>query len=271
LLSVVFTILPITPVLGSTGHPTLGVTNTDTTQPTTYTPSTSYVDVVAGSDTAVTDGPVTGYFAIDFGTYGGAQVVTFSGSQFFLYLSKDGLSQISASDIEYTGPTLFSVSDLTTNGGWHKYTETNGTFYVGQTTSGQEVITGPVPIKISNSFKYIKIYDGSTTSVAVSAQFMNIIPGPSTTTTATTTIIQTNTQTKTTTQPTTIIQSTTIAQPTTQTETTTQPTTTTVTTTTASISTSTASTFTYATLGATAIVILTVAALAAWVLRGRRP
>jgi hypothetical protein len=170
-------VLPVLQVYGSTGHPTLGVTNTDTTQPTTYTAGTSYVNVTAGSDTAKTDGSVTGFFAINFGTFGGAQFVTFSGAQFSLYLSKDGLAQITASDIKYAGPTLFSVSDLTTNGGWHKYTETNGTFYVGQTTGGAEVITGPLPIKLSNNYKYIKIYDGSTTSVAVSAQDINILPG----------------------------------------------------------------------------------------------
>lgn len=69
----------------------------------------------------------------------------------------------------------------------------------------------------------------------------------------------------------TITQSTTITRSTTQTETTTQSTTTTVTTTTTSVSATTASTYAYVSLGATTIVILAVAALAAWVLRGRRP
>lgn len=46
---------------------------------------------------------------------------------------------------------------------------------------------------------------------------------------------------------------------------------TTTTTTTTSLSTSTASTYAYASLGATTVVILAVAALAAWVLRGKRP
>gem|GEM_PF-621424 len=69
----------------------------------------------------------------------------------------------------------------------------------------------------------------------------------------------------------TITQSTTVTRSTTQTETTTQSTTTTVTTTTTSVSTTTASTYAYVALGATTIVILAVAALAAWVLRGRRP
>jgi hypothetical protein len=177
LVSALLMVLPVMQVHGSTGHPTLGVTNTYATQPATYTAGTTYVNVTAGSNAAMTDGSTSGYFAIDFGTFGGAQLVTFSGAQFSLYLSKDGLAQISSTDIKYAGPSLFSVSDLTTNSGWHAITETNGTFYIGQTTGGDEVITGPIPIKISNDYKFIKIYDGSTTSVAVSAQAIFIQPG----------------------------------------------------------------------------------------------
>ncbi|MGD1055178.1 MAG: hypothetical protein ABR867_03745 [Nitrososphaerales archaeon] len=164
-------------MLGSTGRPTLGVTNTDTTQPTTYTASAFDVNVTAGSDAARTDGSTTGFFAIDFGTFGGPQLVSFSGMQFSLYLSQDGFSQVSSGDIAYAGPRLFSVSDLTTNAGWHTITESNGTFYIGQTTSGQEVITGPLPIRIASAFKYIKVYDGSSTAVAVSVQYIKIQPG----------------------------------------------------------------------------------------------
>jgi hypothetical protein len=176
LLSATLTVLPIAPAFGSTGHPTLGVTNTDATQPTTYTAGASYVNVTAGSDSATTDGSTAGYLAIDFGTFGGTQLVTFSGTQFFLYLSQDGFSQISASDIKYTGPSPFFLSDLL-SAGWHAITESNGTFYIGQTTSGQEVVTGPIPIRVSNAYKYIKIFDGSTTAVAVSTQYVNIQPG----------------------------------------------------------------------------------------------
>jgi hypothetical protein len=82
------------------------------------------------------------------------------------------------------------------------------------------------------------------------------ITQPMTITQPTTIAQTTTTQTETTTQPTTII------QPTTQTETTIQLTT---------ITTSAASTSAYVSLGTAAIVILIVAALAAWVLRGRRP
>lgn len=170
-------LLPVLQVYGSTGHPTLGVTNTYATQPATFSASTSYVSVQAGTATAQTDAAVKGYFAIEFGTYKGAQLVTFSGAQFSLYLSKNGLAEISPGDVLYAGPTLFSVSDLTTNPGWFTIHETNGTFYIGQTTSGAEVITGPLPTKISNEYKYIKIFDGTTTSVAVSAQYVNILPG----------------------------------------------------------------------------------------------
>jgi hypothetical protein len=168
-------VLPVMQVYGSTGHPSLGVTNTAAVQPTTYTPGTNYVNVTAGSDAAKTDGSTAGFFAISFGTVA-TPLVTFSGAQFSLYLSKDGLAQISSTDIKYAGPTLFSVSDLQ-SAGWHAITETNGTFYIGQTTGGIEVITGPLPIRLSNDYKYIKIYDGSTTSVAVSAQAVEIQPG----------------------------------------------------------------------------------------------
>jgi len=284
--------MPIAPVLSSTGHPTLGVTNAYSIEPSTYTAGTSYVNVTSGSAVATTDGSVLGYFSIDFGTFDGAQLVTFSGAQFELYLSEDGLAQISAGDIKYTGPTLFNVNDLTTNTGWYKYTETNGTFYVGQTTGGQEVVTGPIPPGISSAYKYVKIYDGSATAVAVSAQYVTVAPGSTTTrtttstvtststtiTTSSATITQTTTLTQTTTQPTTVtqattqtettVQPTTFTQLTTHTETTTQPTTTTVTTTTTSVSTSTSSS--NLSLGVAVIVTAIVAALAAWVLRGRR-
>ena len=95
-----------------------------------------------------------------------------------------------------------------------------------------------------------------TTALSTTTTQPTTITQPMTITQPTTIAQTTTTQTETTTQLTTIIQSTT------QTETTTQLTT---------ITTSAASTYAYVSLGATTIVILTVAALAAWVLRGRRP
>lgn len=169
--------VPSAPVYGSTGLPTLGVTNTDSVRPTSYTQATNYVNVTAGSDLATTDGSVAGYLAIGFGTFGGSQLVTFSGTQFSLYLSKDGFSQVSPGDIRYAGPTPFNVADLTSNSGWHSVSEANGTFYVGQTTGGEEVVTGPVPLKVANDYKYVKIFDGSAASVAVGAQRVSIEPG----------------------------------------------------------------------------------------------
>ncbi|HZW84813.1 MAG TPA: hypothetical protein VFE91_02790, partial [Nitrososphaerales archaeon] len=177
LAAAVFAFVHVDPAYGSTGLPVMGVTDTDSTQPSTFTASTSYVNVTAGTDQGTTNSGATGFFAIGFGTFGGSQLVTFSGTQFSLYLSQDGFSQISPGDIRYAGPNAFSVADLTSNAGWHKVAETNGTFYIGQTTGGEEVLTGPMPLKITNVFKYVKIFDGSAASVAVGAQAINIEPG----------------------------------------------------------------------------------------------
>jgi hypothetical protein len=177
LLSVFFAILPVAPASGSSGSPVLGVTDTDSTQPTTFTAGTSFVSVTAGSDAASTDGNTAGFFAIDFGTFGGAQLVTFSGAQFTLYFSQDGLAQISPTDIKYTGPTPFNVADLTTNAGWHTVDETNGTYYVGQTISMQEVLVGPLPISVTTAYQYVKIFEGSSAAVSVSVQTVKMLPG----------------------------------------------------------------------------------------------
>ena len=176
LISAMVMLIPVSPAVGSTGNPTLGVTDTDSTQPTTYTPGAAYVNVTAGSDNAKTDGSTTGFFAIDFGTFGGSQLVSFSGSQFTLYFSKDGLSQVSTGDVRYPGSTFFTVADLTTNAGWHTVHETLGDFHVGQTTGGQEVVVGPLPVNVSNAYQYIKVFDGSTTAIAVGSQTVKLQP-----------------------------------------------------------------------------------------------
>jgi hypothetical protein len=175
LLSTTLTVFVIPPVYGSSGNPTLGVTNAEATQPTTFTPASSFVTVTAGSDSATTDTSVSGYFAIEFGTFGGPQLVTFSGTQFTLYFSKDGLSQISPGDIEYSGPTPFNVADLMSNT-WRAVSETNGTFYIGQTTSGVEAVVGPVPLAASPAYKYVKIFDGSSTALAAARETVKLLP-----------------------------------------------------------------------------------------------
>ena len=170
LLSALIALIPIAPVFGSTGNVVLGVANSDTA-PTTFTAAVNFVNVSAGTDHATNDCTLApcalaNFFAINFNS------VTFSGSQFALYLSKDGLSQISAGDVKYAG--LFSVSDLLGTGVIK--TMTNGTFWIG-TTSGNNLIVGPIPTKISNDYAYVKVFDGSTTSVAANIHQLGILPG----------------------------------------------------------------------------------------------
>ena len=121
------------------------------------------------------------------------------------------------------------------------------------------------------------IASGSTTQTETQTQTTiqsTTVTQPTTTiqsTTQTKTQTQTTTQSATVTLPTTIIQtqSLTIVQTTTQNETTTQSTTTTTTTTTTRVSSSTTSALTYAALGAGVVVLLALALLAVWFLRGR--
>jgi hypothetical protein len=93
--------------------------------------------------------------------------VNFSGSQFYLYLSQNGLSQISSGDIQFAGP--FSVSSL--SGG----PELVNGYYIGKSGS-TEYISGPLPYGEPGGTYYIKIYDGSSSSVSVSQQVVNILP-----------------------------------------------------------------------------------------------
>ncbi len=178
-LSAILLIVPVGPVYGSTGHPAVGYVTTQATL-TGFTASTNYVNVSAGSAVSGNDcgatfpascaGGVQGYLALDFAG------VTFSGSQFALYLSRDGLSQISAGDIPFAGGLtdnhLFSTSQLAA-GPVTTVVEKNGTFYLGNTN----LMSGPIPADVPSNYKYIKIFDGTTTSVAVSAQYISIMPG----------------------------------------------------------------------------------------------
>lgn len=186
----------VAPVYASTGAPKLGAAYTTPTPtfPTTsgfnVTIATTSVNVTAGtaSVTAVdtTANSTLEYFAILF-NINGTNLVTFSGSQFLLYFSTNGFSQIGSGDIEYAGP--FNVAQLQSaytnytipvNSSY--FTTSSATFGVGTATvytphkSTAELIVGPIPLKISSEYKYIKIFDGSTTSVAVSIQTVNVKP-----------------------------------------------------------------------------------------------
>lgn len=182
------------PVYASTGHPTLGSINvasgTAPTTAATYAAATLTVGVRAGGTGAIdVDGVATAgrTFAIEFATAG----VVFDGSQFSLYLSTNGLSQINSSDIPFTG--YFQVSNLVaaaitttsfTGSIWQNGQSPN--FYYGRLTSGAEIVAGAVPYNIVGGYYYIKIYDGSSTSVAVSAQQVFVLPNIAVTPAATT-------------------------------------------------------------------------------------
>lgn len=174
----------IAPVYASTGAPKLAAVN-NAASPTTISVATTSVNVTAGTSsvTAVDSSATTGYFAIVFSA-GATNYVTFSGSQFLLYFSTNGFSQIGSGDIEYAGP--FNVAQL--QGTYQAYTvpvnssyftTSTATFYVGTISisgTSYSLIVGPIPLKISSAYEYIKIFDGSTTSVAVSIQTVNVKP-----------------------------------------------------------------------------------------------
>ena len=142
------------------------------TAPTNFTPAVNYVNVTAGSDVAKNDCTVLpctgGFFAIQFDS------VIFSGSQFRLYLSTNGFSQINTtagqtSDLLF-GPT-FNVGSL-----YHAYAAVSGGYHIGNVT-GNHVVEGPLPIQVSSVYQFIKIYDGSSSSVAASIKLVGILPG----------------------------------------------------------------------------------------------
>ncbi|MEM2104662.1 MAG: methyl-accepting chemotaxis protein [Candidatus Bathyarchaeia archaeon] len=170
---------PFSVVMASTGHPKLGAVD-DRTNPTAIQLADYNVSIPAGTDVVeLVDGssPTGDYFAIVF--YDTSPLVTFSGAQFDLYISKDGYSQISADDKCYA--SAFYVSDLESSP-LKKVTKTNALlkggkadFYIGK-FSTYKVLVGPVPFDITADYKFIKIYDGVVTSVAVSAQTIVILP-----------------------------------------------------------------------------------------------
>ena len=169
-------------VQASTGHPILGAVNSRS-NPTAFSPASSSVSLKAGSDevSKIDGSPATGYLAIVF-AIDTTNLVTFSGSQFDLYISKDGYSAISPDDKKYASG--FLVSDL--NGPIKKVTKSNSLlkggkadFYIGYFNDGThtyKVLIGPIPFDITPDYKYIKIFDGAATSVAVSAQIVEILP-----------------------------------------------------------------------------------------------
>ncbi len=180
LLSALLAFLPIAVVHGSTGTVDLGTVDS-LTPSAAYTPATHFVNVTAGSAVAENDCTSVpcnnGYLAINF--FG----VDFSGSQFKLYLSTNGFSQINTtagetSDVLMT-TNVFNVGALSGSFG-----EIGSTGYYIGTISGALIVAGPIPVQISNKYHFIKVYDGSSSSVAASIKEIGILPGLTTTPTS---------------------------------------------------------------------------------------
>ena len=94
--------------------------------------------------------------------------VIFSGAQFYLVWSSNGFSQISSGDFVFT-PTI-TTADLTAL----KFTAYTST--IGNYTVGYDAVTGPIPKNIAGGDYYIKCYDGSADSVAVTSSYVNVLP-----------------------------------------------------------------------------------------------
>jgi hypothetical protein len=141
------------------------------------------ISVTAGSlNVSAVDGvPVADEGLVIVFTYNGSNLVTFSGAQFDLFLSKDGYASISPGDIPYAigfdvssfsqpFPTAIQMSDPFLPNG-------RATFYQGTATINgvsAEMIMGPIPLNITQDYKYIKVYDGG-----VSVALQQIIVQPS--------------------------------------------------------------------------------------------
>jgi hypothetical protein len=94
--------------------------------------------------------------------------VIFSGAQFYLVWSSNGFSQISSGDFVFT-PTI-TTADLTAL----KFTAYTST--IGNYTVGYDAVTGPIPKNIAGGDYYIKCYDGSADSVAVTSSYIEVMP-----------------------------------------------------------------------------------------------
>ncbi|MGD0330563.1 MAG: hypothetical protein ABSB40_09005 [Nitrososphaeria archaeon] len=118
--------------------------------------------------------------------------VTFAGSQFYLVWSRDGFSQISAGDFQFS--PIFNVADLR-----NTTTILSSGIYI-----GDNWINIPTPENIHGGGYFVKCFDGSSASVAVSggSQMPTNITSTSPTTTTTLTSTTSTTQSTTITLPT---------------------------------------------------------------------
>ena len=178
-------LLSVVSVRASTGHPKLAVVDSKTA-PTDLTYASYNLSLSAGEElVSEVDGAAppyaNNYFTIVFAE-NESWFVVFSGSQFDLYISKDGYSAISTDDVMYAGP--FYVADLSGPLKKVHITNTNlkggeADFYIGEVTVGTttyKVLIGPIAFDITAEYKFIKIFDGTATSVAVSEQYIVVLP-----------------------------------------------------------------------------------------------
>jgi archaellum component FlaC len=182
----VLVILPV-PVVAARGNPPLAGVVCDLTALTctdivfaNYNVSVKAGEMVVSKIDGVS---VTGYlFAIVF-AINDTWIISFDGSWFDLYMSKDGYSALSPDDIKYAGP--FHVVDLVTPG-LKKRTFENpylkggkADYYIGKVLIGNtyySLVIGPIPFDITAEYKYIKVFDGLATQVAVTRVTVEVLP-----------------------------------------------------------------------------------------------
>ena len=186
LVSILGFISPTVPAFGSTGHATLGVVNSSYIgSASNYSAASSSVGVYAGTSTVAKENgaPFTAftpaYLAINLSN------IVFSGAQFDIYLSTNGFSQISPSDILVAGAfTVSAASGSPSNETATVGAEAGQSYSLGfksftspsPTTGTGDFVEGPMPTNIPGGTYFVKIYDGSSGSVAVSLQELIILP-----------------------------------------------------------------------------------------------
>jgi len=128
-------------------------------------------DNTAPQDLPITSVPAGGNVSLYFGD------ITFSGSQFYLLLSANGLSEVSSGDIRYT--PLFNVASVTSTS---TILQVPGdATYPGAWTVGQNWINGTTPLNVPGGTFYVKAFDGAVAALAVTQGFpvtasLRIIP-----------------------------------------------------------------------------------------------
>ena len=175
----------VIPVHAVSGAAYLGNAST-LTAASAFTQALYNVSARAGTNIALyQDGVATSgtvYIAINLSG------VTFTGSQFQLYLTTSGFANPinSSTDTLFSGllsvanlVTLGTITSVTFNNAAYglPYTGTNSpAFYYGTTTAGVAEVIFPVPYTIAGGFYYVKIFDGTTTPTIVTAQQVQILP-----------------------------------------------------------------------------------------------